>query len=826
MNLRVDGGVQSGPAMGDRRDGRSGRMGRFAAGVLLLAAAGQLQAATFTQASGSWDAPENWLGGVLPTLQDDVHINGLALIGPGVTAYSNEAYVPGNTGSDGAVEMTGAGALWTSQRTIWVGWVSAPNTVSTGRLLVEHGANINAPGIVLAGTLGTASLTVRHAGSVVNAGVLAGNRGLGGVTIEDGGRVVGGGGGAGWEIGSSGLITVSGSGSSWEMTARAHIGRGGQGVVNVGAGATVASGEVVIGGNLPWDPLGLPGRGRIVVAGAGSSWAASGNVHVGGRAPSDGTVGHARLTVEDGAMFTTSGRLEIGPTWGNAGEVTVQGAGSSLQALGSENTTFGGTATLQVLDGARVTLGSTIVTLGSPSQEASVGTVSLAGAGTRMELARQLIIGGGVQGGRGSVTLENGALLSVPELWIQPRPGGPGYEASVLRLRGGTTAASRPVLEIGHLLQLGGQLDIDGGVLRALEDRDRLLSGAQTLQVGPHGLYIDSNGRSIGLERPIAGAGGFTKQGAGTLTLVSSRSTYAGTTRVEEGTLRLAGLLAPGADRLPAGTALTVGNAADIGSAVFDLNGIDQRLGALFSAGQLMFRAVTNSSATPAWLTLDQDVDSTFAGQVTGALSLRKLGTGTLVLAGSNSYSGRTFVDAGVLQLDGSIVGDVDVAAGATLRGRGSIGGQLTVQAGGHFRPGNSPGPFMAGALVLAPGAALELEFGTVSDALTIAGDAWLDGSLTLRLLDGRLPAAGEVLTLLSVGGQLQGAFAEVLFPDLAPGFDYRLEFSDGAYALIALNDALPVPEPGSALLLLAGVALLSGRARRERRQRGAAVPA
>ncbi len=93
---------------------------------------------------------------------------------------------------------------------------------------------------------------------------------------------------------------------------------------------------------------------------------------------------------------------------------------------------------------------------------------------------------------------------------------------------------------------------------------------------------------------------------------------------------------------LPVSTHLTLA-----GGTTLDLNGANQSLGGLNGAGD-----VINSSSTNVILSAGSDnTDSDFYGKIAGNIAFAKIGTGTLVLSGSNTYSGVIQVEDGVLQL-------------------------------------------------------------------------------------------------------------------------------------------------------------------------------
>ena len=130
----------------------------------------------------------------------------------------------------------------------------------------------------------------------------------------------------------------------------------------------------------------------------------------------------------------------------------------------------------------------------------------------------------------------------------------------------------------------------------------------------------------------------------------------------------------------------------------------------------------------------------TFTGSVSGAGNLNQVGSGTLTLTGSSTYTGTTVVSAGSLQVDG-VLGNtaVSVQSGAVLAGQGTIGGSVTIQNGGHLAPGPGAQTLGVGSLLLNPASILDYRFSTpgvigsgVNSLVNVASNLTLDGVLNV----------------------------------------------------------------------------------------------
>lgn len=233
-------------------------------------------------------------------------------------------------------------------------------------------------------------------------------------------------------------------------------------------------------------------------------------------------------------------------------------------------------------------------------------------------------------------------------------------------------------------------------------------------------------------------------------------------------------------------------------------------------------------------------VNAAGIGATTGSFArettvLTKSGPGVLTLTGTNTFTGRLDINAGTVVVGDGVSGSlganghVAVNSGGTLKGTGTIGGTVTVNNGGIFAPGNSPGLINTGSLSLASGSTLSLELNstvaaTGYDQVNVSGSVALGGSLSLSLGFAPTENVDRFFVILNDGvDAISGTFAGL--PQGATftseGYMWQISYQadSGSSAFTGGNDValMAVPEPSSSVALLTGLCSVLGFRRRRR---------
>jgi len=192
---------------------------------------------------------------------------------------------------------------------------------------------------------------------------------------------------------------------------------------------------------------------------------------------------------------------------------------------------------------------------------------------------------------------------------------------------------------------------------------------------------------------------------------------------------------------------------------------------------------------------------------------LKKLGTGTLTLAATNTYIGDTLVGAGTLLVNG-IQGQsrVMVSNNATLGGNGVIGSNVTVNAGGAVSPGNNGVGTLtvAGDVSLAGTTTMEIDKIGGTNDLLLATNATpstitYSGTLNVVTVAGSL-APGDTFKLFSASNYV-GSFA-VINPSNVTWNTNNLNV-DGTLTVVSVAPAGPTTNATITKVTLSGTNLL-----------------
>jgi autotransporter-associated beta strand protein len=520
------------------------------------------------------------------------------------------------------------------------------------------------------------------------------------------------------------------------------------------------------------------------------------------------------------ALTNASGTAVALNVGGNNSSTTYSGAlsgGGSLIKVG--------TGTL-ALSGNSSFTGTTTISNGAVRVSHANGLGATNG-GTTVRVGAALEIDGGIAIGAEALTLSNNGISSSGSLrsisgsnsyggLISLGTGvAVGVDAGTLTLTGGVTNGNGSsftkvgagTLVLNSTSTATGIVTISGGTMQLGANG---AIGAVALNV-TNGTTFDLNGRNATLGAPgnqnVYLTGATLKSGAGTISLtttnvgVTVHSAANANSSEISGNLNLGGNtnrfnVADGAAAedlvisaavsnggiLKTNTGVLVLSAANTyaGGTTINAGTVAISNGSSFGSGTVTFRSnnttvaalasmeVTNTYVLTGNGTMDVGANIlTNSGVVSGAGSLAKAGTGTLILSASNNYTGGTTVAAGRLVVDGSIASSaVSVQNGGTLGGSGAVG-STTIESGGTISPGNSPGNLtVEGNLVWNGGGNYNWQvLGTTNTAGFAAGTTWdlltVTGTLDLTALSAGSKFNINLWSLASTGPDIDGDISD-----------------------------------------------------------------
>ena len=657
--------------------------------------------------------------------------NGGLYAAPGVTGVVTQAVTGDGTltkSGDGAVVLTGANT-YAGGTTIAAGALQLGDGGTSGSILgdvTNNGALIfnRADVVTFPGTIsGSGSVQQVGAGATV---FTADNTYTGGTTIAAGTLQLGDGGTSGSIVGDvvdNGALVFNRA----DTVTFAGVISGTGNVQQIGAGATVLTGDSTY---------------------TGGTTIASGVLQLGDGGTSGSIVGD--ITNNSTLAFNRADTFTVPGVISGSGDVRQIGSGTTV--LTADNTYTGGTTiaagALQLGDGGTsgsilgdvANNGSLIFnradTVTFPGTISGSGSVQQIGAGATVLTADNTYTGGttitagalqlGDGGTSGSIlgdVANNGSLIFNRADTVT-FPGTISGSGSAQQIGAGATVLTADNTYTGGTTITAGTLQLGNGGT----------SGSIVGNVSNDGSLVFNRADAVIFDGRISGSGDVQQIGAGT-TILTAHNTYTGGTTITAGALQL-------------------GNGGLLGSIVGD---------------------VVNDGA----LIFNRRNTVTFPGTISGSGAVRQIGAGATILTANNTYTGVTSVERGALAVGdaahpGAALsggGQVNVAAGATFGGYGSVAGDVvnngTIAVADAF-PGFAGGPggnFTIGGVVTNAGHA-QIGGGAVGNNLVVGSWVGQNGTVGVNtvlggdnspsdrlLINGGSATGASILQVANVGG-------------------------------------------------------------------------
>ena len=638
---------------------------------------------------------------------------------------------------------------------------------------------------------------------LVNPGAISSGTGGDGGAGGDGGDASlnghggNGGGGGGGGAGGGGVLITTGNNT---LTNGATIsgGRGGNG----GAGGdsdVFGFGGSAGGGGGGGTGMTITGNGNAlsnggtIAGGAGGDGGRAGDALVEEGDGADGGKGGDGLAITSSATIINSGSI-TGGNGGKGGDTGLSMGGGVAGDGGRGGAGISATST-KIMNSGSIRGGTGGAGGTAPFDDGVSGRAGAAGAGITGDnltiVNTGTIAGGGgtaiaLTGGANTLTTNSGTLTGTVD-----------FNAGTTLTLNQTAAAGatgNAVYSAANAFTGNGALFIatDANTSVTISGANSNFTGTTTVNTGStldlgngsatgHGNISLLGGSTLGLSAATGtlsgtiGGGGSIKQNAGTWTLTGP-NTYSGGTTVNGGTVVVGnnGALGTGPVAMAAGTTLSF-----LGGANFNLPNNLQ------ISGDPIFTTPTGTTQTISGSIAD--------GSSPGTVDVN--GGGTLVLSAINTYSGPTNVNAGTLNVTGSIADSIltTVVSGATVTGPGTLGG-LQINGGATFTPGTAGAPgtstTVQGNLTFQPGAFYAISLNPSSTTSTqVTGTASLAGIVSANFAAGSY-VWKQYRILTAVGGLGGSTFSSLTNVSLPSGASDTLSYdANNVYLNVIANN-------------------------------------
>lgn len=697
----------------------------------------------------------------------------------GSSSYAGSIYDA--SGFAGTLTKTGAGTLTLTGANTYRGGT----TVSAGTLALGGHGRLLGDGAVTV----VASATFNLGGYAQGVGALSG---AGTVQLGTGGALTVGNGNASssyaGEIAGGGSLTKAGTGTFTLTGANSFSGgttiSGGTLQIGDGAGTGSLVGNVVNNATLAFDRAGSPtfagditGTGALTKNGTGTLILTGPAGHSGGTTISGGSlqIGDSGATGSISGNILNNGAL----SFKRANDLTyagvVSGSGSLTQA-GSGTLTLTGTNSYS--GGTTVNNGGTLRIGNDGTNDGSVsGTIANDGT---LEFDNLNTAGfAGAISGTGALRKLGGNTLTLSGASTYSGPT--DITAGTLRLGGNDrlNASGNVSVSSGATFDLGGYSQGIGE-----------LSGAGEVKLGSGGALSAGKATNSSFSGVISGAGSLTKTGAGRQTLAGD-NTYTGSTTIAAGMLQLGNAGTTGSLATDVtNSGILAFNRSDstifdkvisdgAGAGAVEQNGIGRTIltgantytggttvnaGALQIGNGLASGSIAGSVAVAAGaeFAVKRSDTYTLPNAVSGAGGFAQRGSGTTILGDGMTYSGRTVIEAGILQVgsggaQGSLgTGDIANAGALVIDKNNAITISGAISGTGSFETTGGTGG--TGVTKLS-GAS------TYTGATTVSG-----GTLEVSGSLGNTAVSVQSGATLAGGGSIAGAVTIASGARLAPG--------------------------------------------------------